>query len=123
MVRECADASRERVDACCVEEALGGLVVSGDGQPPILDGVSVSQNGLLGSEPARPVFIMHVPQGADPDAKRTMLKKINTVVTEAYRLPEFMTFIHEHALDLVAFDGGLLADDRQRGEDQAEVYG
>ncbi|MFI0451956.1 hypothetical protein [Actinomadura sp. 6N118] len=59
---------------------------------------------------------MHVPEGADPDAKRTMLKKINAAVTEAYRLPDFMTFIHEHALDLVALDGGLLADDQQRAE-------
>jgi hypothetical protein len=73
---------------------------------------SVSQNGLLGSEPARPVFVVHVPQGT----------KINKAVADAYRLPDFMTFLHEHPLDHVAHDGGLLADDQQRVEDQTEAY-
>jgi hypothetical protein len=72
---------------------------------------SVSQNGLLGSEPARPVFMVHVPQGTKIDTRRTMLKKINKAVADAYRLPDFMTFLHEHSLELVALDGGLLADD------------
>jgi len=83
---------------------------------------SVSQNGLLGSEPVRPVFIMHVPQDANVDAKRTMLKKVNAAVAEAYHVPDFVTFMHEHPLDRVAVDGGLLADDQQRVEDQAKVY-
>jgi hypothetical protein len=84
---------------------------------------SVSHNGLLGSEPARPVFIMHVPQGGDRDAKRTMLKKVNAAVAGAYHLPDFAIFMHEHPLDTVAVNGGLLADDQQRVEDQAKVYG
>jgi phenylpyruvate tautomerase PptA (4-oxalocrotonate tautomerase family) len=83
---------------------------------------SVSQNGLLGSEPARPVFMVHVPQGAKIDAKRAMLRKINAAVAAAYRLPDFITFIHEHPLDLVALEGALLADDQQRVEDQTEAY-
>lgn len=83
---------------------------------------SVSQNGLLGSEPARPVFIMHVPQGGDVDAKRKMLKNINAAVDKAYQLPDFVIFIHEHSLDLVAVNGGILADDQQRVEDQREAY-
>ena len=83
---------------------------------------SVSQNGLLGSEPARPVFTVHVPQGVKADTKRTMLKKINAAVAEAYPLPDFMTFMVEYPLDLVAHEGGLLADDQQRVEDQGEAY-
>jgi hypothetical protein len=83
---------------------------------------SASQNGLLGSEPARPVFIMHVPQGGDAAAKRKMLKKINAAVDNAYHLPEFITFMHEHSLDLVAVKGTLLADDQQRVEDQRNAY-
>lgn len=83
---------------------------------------SVSQNGLLGSEPARPVFIVHIPQGGDIDAKRTMLKKINAAVADAYHLPDFATFLHEHSLDTVVINGGILADDQQRVEDQAQVY-
>jgi hypothetical protein len=83
---------------------------------------SVSQNGLLGSEPARPVFLIHGPQGVNADAKRTMLKKINTAVADAYHLPDFMIFMHEYPLDLVAHEGGLLADDQQRVEDQTRAY-
>jgi hypothetical protein len=83
---------------------------------------NVSQNGLLGSEPARPVFIMHVPQGGDAAAKREMLKKINAAVTGAYHLPEFITFMHEHSLDVVAVKGTLLADDQHRVEEQRNAY-
>jgi hypothetical protein len=84
---------------------------------------SVSQNGGLGSEPARPVFLIHGPQGVDADAKRGMLKKINAALAEAYRLPDFMIFMHEYPLDLVAHEGNLLADDQQRVEDQKKAYG
>lgn len=86
-------------------------------------GDSVSQNGLLDSEPPRPAFMIHAPQGADPDVKRKMLKRIHAAVTKAYPLPDFITFIDEHPLDLVAVNGGLLADDQQRVDDQAKVYG
>jgi hypothetical protein len=84
---------------------------------------SVSQNGLLGSEPARPAFIVHVPQGGDIDVKRAMLQKINAAVADAYHLPDFITFLQEHSLDLVAVNGGVLAEDQQRVEDQAQIYG
>jgi hypothetical protein len=83
---------------------------------------SVSQNGLLGSEPAKPAFVAHVPEGVDIDVKRTMLRKLNTAVAKAYQLPWFITFLHEHSLDLVAVDGVVLADDQQRVEDQREAY-
>jgi phenylpyruvate tautomerase PptA (4-oxalocrotonate tautomerase family) len=83
---------------------------------------SVSQNGQLGSEPARPVFIVHVPQDANIDAKRKMLARINTAVAEAYQLPDFAIFLHEHSLDTVVINGGILADDQQRVEDQKDAY-
>jgi hypothetical protein len=73
---------------------------------------SVSQNGLLGSGPTRPVFIIHVPKDGNLDAKRTTVKKINAAVTKAYQLPNaerqdlqapghgyFAVFLHEHSLD------------------------
>jgi hypothetical protein len=85
-------------------------------------GETVSQNGLLGAEPARPVFTMHVPQGVKVDTKRKVLTKINAAVADAYHLPDFMTFIVEYPLELVAHEGGLLADDQQRVEDQREPY-
>jgi hypothetical protein len=83
---------------------------------------SVSQNGLLGSEPIRPAFSVHVPQGLNIDAKRKMLKKLDAAVADAYHLPEFITFMHEHSLDLVAVNGDLLADNQQRVEEQRRVY-
>jgi hypothetical protein len=83
---------------------------------------SVSQNGLLGSEPVRPVLTLHIPQGAKPEVKRKVLKKINAAVAAAYQRPDFMTFIVEYPLDLVAHEGDLLADDTQRVEDQQRAY-
>jgi phenylpyruvate tautomerase PptA (4-oxalocrotonate tautomerase family) len=83
---------------------------------------SVSQDGRLGSEPARPVFMMHVPQGVNVDAKRTMMKKINDAVVKAYHLPKFMIFVHEYPLDLVSLDGGLHSDNMTRVEAQKKVY-
>jgi phenylpyruvate tautomerase PptA (4-oxalocrotonate tautomerase family) len=85
-------------------------------------GDSVSQNGLLGSEPPRPVFTVHIPEGADPGAKRTMVKKINAAVADVYPLPDIAVFLAEHKLDLIAINGGILADDQQRVEDQAAAY-
>jgi hypothetical protein len=81
----------------------------------------VSQNGLLDSEPARPVFTVHVPQGADADARRVMVRKLNAAVASAYPLPDIAIFVTEHPLDLVAINGGMLADDEQRVEHQAAV--
>jgi hypothetical protein len=53
---------------------------------------SVSQDGLLGSEPARPVLVLHVPIGGDAGAKRTMVQRINAALTDAYGLPDFAVF-------------------------------
>jgi phenylpyruvate tautomerase PptA (4-oxalocrotonate tautomerase family) len=86
-----------------------------------LDGVS--QDGLLGSEPARPVLMMHVPQGIGLDAKRKMTKTIYEAVAAVYHLPKFMIFMHEYPRDLVALDGGLHSDNQQRVQTQKRVYG
>jgi hypothetical protein len=83
---------------------------------------SVSQNGLLGSEPARPVFVIHIPKDGNLDAKRTMLKKIDTAVTKVYQLPDFAVFLHEHSLETVVVNGSILADDQRRVEEQGKVY-
>src|SRR5258705_8182205 len=71
---------------------------------------SVSQDGHLASEPVRPVFMMHVPEGANIDAKRKMLTNINDAIVEAYHLPKFMIFMQAYPLDRVALDGGLHSD-------------
>ncbi|WP_342640233.1 hypothetical protein [Rhodoligotrophos ferricapiens] len=86
------------------------------------DANNASQNGSLGSEPARPVLFIHGPQGANVDAKRRMLTKLNAAVSDAYRLPDFMIFMHEYPLELVAHEGRLLADNQQRVEEQTKAY-
>jgi hypothetical protein len=48
---------------------------------------------------------------------------LGTAVADAYpQHLDFMTFIQEYPLELVAHEGGLLADDHQRVEDQSKVY-
>jgi hypothetical protein len=42
---------------------------------------SVSQNGQLGSEPARPVLVVDVPREANDDAKRKMLERVNAATS------------------------------------------
>jgi hypothetical protein len=86
-------------------------------------GESVSHNGVLDPQPIWPVFTIHAPQGVKVDAKRTMMQKLNAAVEHAYGLPEFQAFILEHPLHLVANQGNVLADDPQRVQDQAQVYG
>jgi phenylpyruvate tautomerase PptA (4-oxalocrotonate tautomerase family) len=83
---------------------------------------SVSQDGHLDAEPARPVCMMHVPQGVHIDAKRKMMQGINAAVAEAYHLPKFMVFMHEYPLDLVSLNGGLHADNPKRVEAQKKAY-
>jgi hypothetical protein len=53
-----------------------------------------------------------------------MVKRINAAVAEAYNnLPSFIIFIQEHPLELVALDGNLHSDNRERVEEQDKVYG
>jgi phenylpyruvate tautomerase PptA (4-oxalocrotonate tautomerase family) len=83
---------------------------------------AVSQNGELGSEPARPVFTIEVPRDGQSDTMRIMIRQIHEAVSHAYGLPDFMTFLHEHTLTTVANNGVLLADDQQRVEEQQHAY-
>jgi hypothetical protein len=85
-------------------------------------GESVSQNGLLDSEPPRPVFSVHVPRGASADAKERMVGKLNAAIAAVYPLPDIAIFLIEHSLDTVGINGRVLAGDQQRVEDQNAVY-
>jgi hypothetical protein len=66
--------------------------------------------------------MMHIPGGANIDAKRKMLRKINDALVEAYHLPKFMIFMQEYPLDRVALDGGLHSDNEARVQAQKGVY-
>lgn len=82
----------------------------------------MSLNGHPGPEPFRPVLVVHVPKDGNIDAKRKMLRILDAAVGEAYGLPEFAIFLHEHSLDTVIINGQILGDDQQRVADQSKVY-
>lgn len=82
----------------------------------------MSQNGLLGSEPARPVRMMHIPEGAGLDVKREVLRRIYAAVTSAYDLPDFMIFLQEYPMERVVENGRMLTDNQERVEAQTAAY-
>lgn len=84
---------------------------------------SVGQDGLLGTAPIRPVFMVHIPQGGSLEARRTMVSRINAAVSDAYHAPHFMIFMNTYPLEQVALDGKLHADNHQRVAQQKQIYG
>jgi hypothetical protein len=50
----------------------------------------------------------------------TFIKLMRTAVAEAYHLPDFAIFLHEHSLDTVVINGRILADDAQRVAGQTD---
>jgi len=53
-----------------------------------------------------------------------MMKGINAAVAEAYNdLPDFMIFMQEYPLELVAHNGNLHSDNLKRVDEQKKVYG
>jgi phenylpyruvate tautomerase PptA (4-oxalocrotonate tautomerase family) len=72
---------------------------------------SVSQDDQLGSEPPRPVFQIHGPQGLSVEAKRKMVKDISAAVAKAYNnLPDFLILLQEYPSERVAINGKLHAE-------------
>jgi phenylpyruvate tautomerase PptA (4-oxalocrotonate tautomerase family) len=71
---------------------------------------SVSQDGRLELEPARPVCFLEVPAGIRPEMKRQLVNRINRAVTAAYHLPGVLIFFREYPLDMVSQDGGLQSE-------------
>ena len=67
---------------------------------------SVSQDGQLDSEPAKPVCFLEVPPGIRTEVKRNLVKRISGAITEAYHLPDVLIFLREYPLDMVSQDGG-----------------
>jgi hypothetical protein len=52
-----------------------------------------------------------------------MMKGVNAAVAEAYHnLPDFMIFLQEYSLDLVAHNGNLHSDNPERVEAQRNAY-
>ncbi len=71
---------------------------------------SVSQDGRLDSEPAKPVCFLEVPPGIRTEVKRQLVKRVRAAITEAYHLPDVLIFFREYPLDMVSQDGGLQSE-------------
>ena len=79
---------------------------------------SVSQDGQLGSEPPRPVFQIHAPPGLSVEAKRKMIRSVDSAVAKAYNnLPDFLILFLEYPQDRVAINGNLNADNQKHLEE------
>jgi phenylpyruvate tautomerase PptA (4-oxalocrotonate tautomerase family) len=57
---------------------------------------SVSQDGRLDSDPAKPVCFLEVPPGIRIDVKRKLVKRISAAIAEAYQLPDVLVFFREY---------------------------
>jgi phenylpyruvate tautomerase PptA (4-oxalocrotonate tautomerase family) len=83
---------------------------------------SVSQDGRLDSEPARPICKLEVPPGLPIEAKRPLVKRISATIAAAYGLPKeeirlpsgkvvetnwVLIFFQEYPLENAALDGVL----------------
>ena len=84
---------------------------------------SVSQDGRLDGQPARPLLMMHVPHGVTDEAKREMMQGLHAAISRAYSLRDFVVFMQEYPLDRVSLDGVLHSDNQARVEEQTAVYG
>lgn len=71
---------------------------------------SVSQDGRLDAEPARPVCFLEVPPAIRPEVKRTLVKRLSAAITAAYHLPDVLVFLREYPLDQVSQDGTLQSE-------------
>lgn len=75
---------------------------------------SVSESGQLGSEPPRPAFQIHAPEGLQVEAKRTLIKSVNAAVAKAYNNPRgFLILLQEYPQDRVAINGNLNSDNQE----------
>jgi phenylpyruvate tautomerase PptA (4-oxalocrotonate tautomerase family) len=74
----------------------------------------VSQDGRLDTDGVKPSFSMSVPRLAHLDAKRELVKSINTAIAESCDgladAADIMVFVEEKALENVSWGGRLQSD-------------
>jgi phenylpyruvate tautomerase PptA (4-oxalocrotonate tautomerase family) len=57
-----------------------------------------------------PVVFIDAPRGIRTEAKRKMMEKITTAIDEAYHIGDTLVFLREHAIENVALDGHIQAE-------------
>lgn len=75
---------------------------------------NISQDGLIGAEPARPVCALEAPDLTNLDAKRKLIQKIETAIGAAYEgianTDEVLVLINHYPLENVGWKGSLQSD-------------
>jgi phenylpyruvate tautomerase PptA (4-oxalocrotonate tautomerase family) len=57
-----------------------------------------------------PVVFLEVLPGIRQEAKKDLVKKLNTAIEEVYPIGETLIFFREYPLDMVAENGGLQSE-------------
>jgi phenylpyruvate tautomerase PptA (4-oxalocrotonate tautomerase family) len=75
---------------------------------------SVSQDGLIGAEPVRPVCSLEAPELSNLDAKRKLVAKVESAIAAAYdgiaNTEEVLVLVNHYPLQNVGWKGSLQSD-------------
>jgi phenylpyruvate tautomerase PptA (4-oxalocrotonate tautomerase family) len=75
---------------------------------------NVSQDGLVGAVPVRPVCSLEAPELGDLDAKRKLVQKIESAIGEAYTgiadTDEVLVLVNHYPLENVGWRSSLQSD-------------
>jgi phenylpyruvate tautomerase PptA (4-oxalocrotonate tautomerase family) len=78
---------------------------------------NVSQEGFVGAEPIRPVCSLEVPELAGLDAKRKLIRKIESAIADAYsgmaNTEQVLVLINHYPLHDVGWLGSLQSDKQE----------
>ena len=68
------------------------------------------QDGRLDLEPAEPVLFLETPPDTGVDAKRALVMRISSAMTDAYALPGVLIFLREYPPDMVSQGVGMQSE-------------
>ena len=78
---------------------------------------NVSQEGIVGAEPIRPVCSLEVPELASLDAKRKLVRKIESAIAGAYsgiaNTEQVLVLVNHYPLENVGWLGSLQSDKQE----------
>lgn len=88
---------------------------------------NVSQEGFVGAEPIRPVCSLEVPELAGLDAKRTLVRKIESAIADAYagiaNTEQVLVLVNHYPLENVGWLGSLQSDKQEIVDAVAQLNG
>jgi phenylpyruvate tautomerase PptA (4-oxalocrotonate tautomerase family) len=88
---------------------------------------NVSQEGLVGAQPIRPVCSLEVPELASLDAKRKLIRKIGSAIEGAYAgladTEQVLVLVNHYPLENVGWLGSLQSDKQEIVDAVAQLNG